>query len=314
MARKLRGCFAGRLVETTARTLQGRFLLRPDPQTNQIVTGVIARAQKRTGMKIVGPSAMSNHMHQLLVPESTKQMSEFMRYVNSNVARKVGRLHGWKEKFWAKRYSAIIVSDEEEAQVERLKYLLSQGVKEDLVERPEEWPGLHLAPALQAGYSSITGGIWHDRTAQYRAERGAGSDAAIQTSDFIEKDLSIELEPLPCWKHLSWKARRDAVRDLIDQIVEGAKLERRGRSVLGAEAVQRQDPRSAPEKSSRRYAPPCHAASRKARAELVRELRAFADAFLVAAEALRNGVTARFPEGCFPPGLPYVAETTLPDG
>lgn len=99
MARKLRGCFAGRLVETTTRTLQGRFLLRPDRRTNQIISGVIARAQKRTGMKIVGPGAMSNHMHHLLVPESTKQMSEFMRYVNSNVARKVGRLHGWKEKF-----------------------------------------------------------------------------------------------------------------------------------------------------------------------------------------------------------------------
>ncbi len=197
MTRKLRGCYADRLVEVTTRTLQGRYLLRPCRLTNQIVTGVIARAQKRTGMKIVGPGTMSNHMHQLVVPESTKQMSEFMRYVNSNVARKIGRLYGWKEKFWAKRYSAIIVSDEERAQVGRLKYLLCQGVKEGLVERPEEWPGLHLAPALLAGYSSITGGIWHDRTAQYRAAKRAGSAAEVRASDFIEKGLAIELEPLP---------------------------------------------------------------------------------------------------------------------
>ena len=241
-------------------------------------------------------------------------MSEFMRYVNSNIARKIGRLYGWKEKFWAKRYSAIIVSDEEEAQVGRLKYLLSQGVKEGLVERPEDWPGLHLAPALQAGYSSITGGIWHDRSAQYRATQKAGSASRVRASDFIEKGLEIELEPLPCWRDLPWKVRRDAVRDLIEQIVDEAKLERKSRPVLGAEAVERQDPLSAPEKSSRRYAPPCHAASRKARSELLRQMSDFTDAFLVAADALRSGVAAHFPEGCFPPGLPYVAETSLPDG
>ncbi len=79
MARKLRGCFAGRLVEVTTRTLQGCFLRRPSRLTNQIVTGVIARAQKRTGMKIVGPGAMSNHMHLLLVPEITKQLKRARR-------------------------------------------------------------------------------------------------------------------------------------------------------------------------------------------------------------------------------------------
>ena len=66
MARKLRGCFAGRLVEVTTRTFQSRFLLRPCRLTNQTVTGVLARAQERTGMKIVGPVAMSNHMHLIL--------------------------------------------------------------------------------------------------------------------------------------------------------------------------------------------------------------------------------------------------------
>ncbi len=311
MARKLRGCFAGRLVEVTTRTFQSRFLLRPGRLTNQTVTGVLARAQERTGMKIVGPVAMSNHMHLLLVPETTKQLTNFMRYVNSNVARKMGRLHGWKEKFWSKRYSAIVVSDEEEAQVDRLKYLLSQGVKEGLVERPEEWPGLHLAHALERGYDTVTGGIWHDLSAQYRAEKRA---QRVRTADFIERDLSVELSPLPCWDALSWRQRRDAARDLIDQVVREAQSERGERSVVGADAVRQQEPLSAPAESDRRHAPPCHAASRKARRELLHELRSFADAFLEAAGALREGRWASFPEGCFPPGLPYVAERVGPDG
>ncbi|MEM1248777.1 MAG: transposase [Acidobacteriota bacterium] len=313
MARKLRGCFAGRLVEVTTRTFQSRYLLRPGRLINQTVTGVLARAQDRTGMKIVGPVAMSNHMHLLLAPETTKQLTEFMRYVNSNVARKVGRLHGWRGKFWDKRYSAIVVSHEEEAQVARLKYLLSQGVKEGLVKRPEDWPGLHVGRALEKGYSSISGGLWHDRTAQYRARLRVAANH-VRTAEFVQKDLSIKLSTLPCWEGLTWRQRRDAVRALIDNIVLEAERQRDERTVVGAEAVSRQDPLAAPVKSERRNAPPCHAASRNARRKLLRELRDFRGAFLTAAEDLRNGRNACFPEGSFPPGLPYVAESTTPDG
>jgi hypothetical protein len=40
------------------------------------------------------------------------------------------------------------VSDEPEAQRGRLKYILSHGVKEFLVEKVREWPGVHAARAL----------------------------------------------------------------------------------------------------------------------------------------------------------------------
>ncbi|MEM1245397.1 MAG: transposase [Acidobacteriota bacterium] len=313
MARKLRGCFAGRLVEVTTRTLQSRHLLRPGRRTNQIVVGVLARAQQRTGICIVGPVAMSNHIHLLVVPRSTRQLSVFMRYVNSNVARKVGRLHGWKGKFWEKRYTAIVVTDEEQAQVGRLRYLLSQGVKEGLVQRPEDWPGVHVARALQSGYPEISGGVWHDRTAQRRAGRRSSRGSA-RARDFDQKSLCVGLCPLPCWSELSWSQRRAATRRLIREVVSEARRERKGRPVFGARAVLDQDPFSAPEQSERRPAPPCHAASRKARRELTKELRAFAAAFFAASEALRKGETADFPAGCFPPGLPYVAESSVPDG
>jgi hypothetical protein len=39
--------------------------------------------------------------------------------------------------------SAIVVSDEEAAQVGRLRYILAHGVKENLVERVLDWPGVH---------------------------------------------------------------------------------------------------------------------------------------------------------------------------
>jgi hypothetical protein len=39
--------------------------------------------------------------------------TRFMGYLNSNLAREVGRLADWREKVWSKRYQAIVVSTEE---------------------------------------------------------------------------------------------------------------------------------------------------------------------------------------------------------
>ena len=47
-------------------------------------------------------------------------------------------MHRWREKSWARRYRAILVSHEEEAQVRRLAYLLENGIKEGLVARPHQ--------------------------------------------------------------------------------------------------------------------------------------------------------------------------------
>jgi hypothetical protein len=49
-----------------------------------------------------------------------------MQYANGNMAREVGDLFGWSGTFWARRYPAIVVSDEKAAQVERLRYILAQ--------------------------------------------------------------------------------------------------------------------------------------------------------------------------------------------
>ena len=151
MGRSLRGCFAGRLIEVTSKTFQSRYLLRPSREVVATLKGVIARAQARTDMKIVAVVGMSNHVHFLLAPTSTLQLMLFMHYFMSNSARKIGAIQGWKGRLWARRYKPHIVSDEEQAQVARLKYLLSHGAKEGLVRSPTEWPGLQVVSELRAG-------------------------------------------------------------------------------------------------------------------------------------------------------------------
>jgi hypothetical protein len=49
-------------------------------------------------------------MHILLWTEDARELARFMGYFLSKLAREVGRLTGWKEKIFGRRYQAIVVS------------------------------------------------------------------------------------------------------------------------------------------------------------------------------------------------------------
>ena len=67
---------------------------------------------------------------QVAIAYDAQQLSRFVGYFEGKIAKEAGRLHNWRGKFWARRFRPIVVSDEPDAQVERLRYLLSQGCKE----------------------------------------------------------------------------------------------------------------------------------------------------------------------------------------
>ena len=115
--------------------------MKPTQELRTLVLGVLGRSLRLYAVRLHAFVFLSNHYHMLLSVEDSLQLAQFMNYLNSNVAREAGRLHRWREKFWGRRYQAIVISEEEPAQVDRLRYLLSQGCKEGLVARPQDWPG-----------------------------------------------------------------------------------------------------------------------------------------------------------------------------
>ena len=102
MPRPLRFIPENCLVGVTSRTIHGRFLLRPSKRLTEIILGTLGRAQRLTGMRICAFVYLSNHCHLLLRPTDAQQLSDFMRYVNSKIAREAGRLHDWREKLWGR--------------------------------------------------------------------------------------------------------------------------------------------------------------------------------------------------------------------
>ena len=293
----------GALVEVTCRTVQGRLLLCPSPQLNDIILGVLGRAQRKRPVEIVGYVFASNHFHCLLRVDNAKHLSDFMCFFNSNLAKEIGRRTGWKEKVWGRRYQAIVISDETEVQIARLRYVLSHGVKEGLVARVEEWPGVHCAVPLVTG--ATVEGTWYDRTLEHNA-RLRGKE--LEKGESASREV-VRLSPLPCWKHLAEEVYRARVAELVREINESAAAARAESLMtpLGADGVRAQNPETRPRKIKKSPAPFFHALRKKIRKALWEAYGLFFAAFREAAEKLRTGDRdAAFPVGSFPPGLPFV--------
>ena len=251
---------------------------------------------------------MSTHFHLLLSVDDADQLARFMEYLDSNLAREIKRLYDWPDHVWGRRYQAILVSEEEGAQVDRLRYNLSHGVKELLVERAVDWPGVHSVRELLAG--EPIRGLWFDRTQEYAARnRGEDFDRLKYATE-----QTFELTPLPCWAHLSPEAYRERVAALVTEIESeaAAALAKSGREPLGVAAILRQDPHTRPSRPKKSPAPLYHAATKAVRKAFWQDYATFVSAFREAADRWREGDRkASFPVGSFPPGSPFVPSYTL---
>lgn len=301
MARKLRYLPTGSLVEVTTRTLHGRLLLLPSDELREITLGIIGRAQRLYGMTLHAFVFASNHWHGLVTIDDAPQLSAFMAYVNGNLAREVGRLRGWRERVWGRRYQAIVVADEETTQAARLRYLLAHGVKEGLVDAAEEWPGANCVAALIRG--DVLEGTWFDRSREYETRR-----RGIDPGRIFSSRETITLAPIPCWAHLPVAEYQRRTRDLVAEVERRTRLERADSPPLGIDQVLTKHPESSPTEPRRTPAPLIHTASRATRLAFRAAYSLFEHAYRRAARALRDadGRTFAFPPGSFPPRLPYV--------
>jgi len=151
-------------------------------------------------------------VHLLLVVDVAQEPAAFMRYFKSKLAREVNRLTGWHGHVFDRRYDMTVVTDEDAAQIERLRYVLSQAVKANLVERVCQWPGVHSAGALIDG-TPLTG-HWFDRIQEFVARLRRKDIGPMQ---FATAE-SITFSPIPCWAHLSPELYRARIASLVEAI------------------------------------------------------------------------------------------------
>lgn len=294
------------MVAVSIRCIQARFLLRPSERVNKLILGVLAKAQKKYDVPVFAPTFLSNHGHLLLWFRDAEHQAKFMHFVDGNIAREIGREHGWRGKFWGKPFSSSIVANDEASQVTMLRYVLEQACKEGLVARPQDWPGVHAASILLSGRNPK--GTWVNRTALYEARRRKKNREKIRAIDF-EEELELEISQIPCWAELSAEEYRARIAELVREIEErtAARYRSEGGRPLGRRAVLRQDPHHQPDSAKASRLPIVIAAGRELREKYLEAYRIFVRAYRAAAKRLKAGeLTVPFPEGCFPPARPFL--------
>jgi len=278
----------------TVRCLQGRLFLSPSTRTNDVLGGVLARAVRHFGVELFAFTFASNHLH-LLLRAPRGNLSQFMQYLLSNTSKKVGALMNWRGSFWERRYSAEPVLDEG-AVLERVRYIVSHGVKEGLVRRCEEWPGLSCLPELFGRPARQF--RWFHWSQRWTARSGKRVPDRFDPR-FVTKE-TLELRPLPLTRFSRPSAWRRFLKRAVDTIQwQGRRDHRR---VLGPAGVLAQDPQHRPERPKRTRRPWCHASSAEVRARYMDEHLSFRAKFSVASPRWRSGdFSVAFPAYAFRP-------------
>jgi hypothetical protein len=290
------------MVETTSVTFQNRKLLTPSSEVNQTILGILGRGLFLfPHVNLIAYQFLSTHATLDFAPADHKVLSDFMEFFGCNISREVGtRLRDWPGRFWHRRYQPIPIIDEP-SQVRRLKYLLANGVKENLVEKAADWPGVSSLEPLLTGIPDT--GLWYDRSALYYARRRIDGEN-VNAEDFaIEYD--VPLVPLPCWADLPPHEYRQRVAQLVEEIEQEAAQRREDagkKTVLGIPAILAADPHERPKKLDNTPPPLCHAATHRAYEVFRHVLDALIEAYDEASKAFRSGnFDVTFPEGTFRP-------------
>ena len=223
-----------------SRVFQGRYLMRPSSEINTIINGVIGRARRNwPSVEFFAHAFMSNHVH-LMVRGPAFEITKFIGHLKREISRRCSPLAKWpRVAFWDPRYIATALTGAE-SQEQCLKYILSQGVKEGLVEDPVEWPGVHCAKQLFAKERVF--GDWFDGTgygkATYRAERRKKKKKheEVDRNKFITK-YEVTLDTLPVWRGLTNEQRERELARMRREIIAEGKAARNGKKAKGVKYV-----------------------------------------------------------------------------
>ena len=292
------------VFEITTRTTQGRFLLKPTRRCRDLVLGVLGRAQSLLEFELYGYAYLSNHGSLLVGVESAHQLSKLICYVNSNIARELGRAEhsDWQETFWGRRARAIPILREEDL-AERMKYLLANSTKEHLVSHPTRWPGAHCARALCEG--EVDQGVWIDRSLLHSTGYSIPESEATTV-------YPVVLQPLPSLRHLSTVQYQAYIQAMCDEVAAEAAEERRltGGRVEGIRRILRRSPHHKPRVMAKSPAAMVHCSEFKTLAWFKAQYRLFVEAYRDAFQGLQARVLcakSAFPEGCVASTMSYLA-------
>ena len=223
-----------------SRTHGNLFLMRPDRSglLERIVAGVLAVARVNyPNVENYALSILSNHLHALLAALNgdPAAIADYMGFLKREITRRWRDEVGWSGSIWEGYQATAILTPG--GQLAALEYVLGQGVKEDLVESPLDWPGFHCAKSLATGRP--VQGFWFDGTAhgkKLHAEKVKKNPQPVVHSDFV-RPQRFSFDRLPALADLSDDEYRAHICDVVAHIVDEGRKHRGDKAVLGADKI-----------------------------------------------------------------------------
>jgi REP element-mobilizing transposase RayT len=274
----------GRFYLVTRRCTQRQFLLRPDDATNEAFLYCLGTAAQRFGIDVILPCAMSNHHHTVIFDRQGNYPA-FLELFHKLVAKSQNALRGRWENFWSSEQVCVVRLVDPDDVMRKLVYVATNPVKDRLVERVHQWPGVNGLSALLAQRP-----IRVRRPAHFFRPAGP-MPPSVTLNLVVPSELGSRDEIL------------HALRDQVHAVEARVAKERActGARVLGRRAVLRQSWRESPSSREprRNLRPRIAARSQWARIEALLRNRAFLIAYREAWTRWIAGDTAGFPVGTY---------------
>ena len=276
-----------RFYMVTRRCSQRMFLLRPDPQSNLRFLYCLIEAANRWGITVLLPATMSNH-HHTIIYDRQGHVIEFVQHFHSMLARSMNALRGRWENFFSTEEPSLVELVDRNDILDKLTYAATNPVKDGLVEKVADWPGVNGLEALLTGQL-----VKVRRPEKFFRETGEMPEHVEHTFQIPSDAQRIgDVEPfLNELRESVARAEAEFARKRAEE----------GRFVLGRRGVLRQSWRDSPtsHEPRRGLRPRVAARSEWSRRQALQRNRLFIDAYRAARKMWLAGREAIFPRGTY---------------
>lgn len=203
--------------EVTIRAQDGDFAfdLNSVAQRERIY-GYFAEAAKRYGVKIFAFHFMSNHYHGLYGYDAPQQLVAFLAYLHGQIARLANVALKRRGTFWAALRVRAVDRDERSVAL-RIRYIMSQAIKAQIVEHPGQFPGPSTIDAMLYGLPLIGRRVDATQRCRDNARLVGGAKADSEYETWVE----VPVDAPHCWAHLPPQHLRRLYRGMADEIAQG---------------------------------------------------------------------------------------------
>lgn len=282
-----RPAYPGRILMLTRRCTQRMFLLRPSKEVNRIIAYCLAEAAGHCEMEVLWFAAQANHIH-FGIYDKEGVYPVFIQRLHKNIATLLNVAHGRWENLWASEQTSVVHCTDPKSVFEKMIYSLTNFVKDQIVARAFDWPGVSSLPK-QLADAALT----ETRPVGYFADGTA-----------MPEEVSLRFSRPHVFDHLSHEQWADMIRAAVHDVERKAAEEREqtGRRVLGRKAVLAQSPFDRPDSHEprREMSPRVAGKNKWARIEALQRCAQFLTEYADALAAYRDGQTdVVFPFGTY---------------